>query len=240
MAPLPRGTPVTINGLGSPALNGATGIIYEPAADDASDSRLVVRVSFPGGERKVGVKQARLRAVTRAPEFSPVPMMPVGLDTLLPVVQELAGPRAVCQSTQTLCFAPPAAQAQLTFVSPPCSQALHPALPVLQKWITVMKQHQINFSTAAPWTIPRSCQEAVSIRLLSAEGEVQRQMVLHSQIPTRVGICASVTTRTCRLADTRVGVLQACRQATTQLDSARSLSSFLCRWPSSSTTTPRM
>jgi hypothetical protein len=97
MAPLPRGTPVTINGLGSPALNGATGIIHEPAADDASDSRLVVRVSFPAGDRCVGIKQAHLRAVARAPEYSPVPMMPVGLDVLLPVVQELAGPRAVCR-----------------------------------------------------------------------------------------------------------------------------------------------
>jgi len=42
-----------------------------------------------------------------------------------------------------------------------------------------MKHHQINFFTAAPWTIPLSCQEAVSIRLLSTEGEVERQMVPH-------------------------------------------------------------
>ena len=41
------GTPVTINGLaGAVGLNGATGVVHEAAANDAQDSRLVVRVPF--------------------------------------------------------------------------------------------------------------------------------------------------------------------------------------------------
>ena len=98
MAPLPRGTPVTINGLtASPQLNGATGFIDKPSVDDDEQSRLVVRVSFPGGQRDrmIRVKPARVRAVARAPEYSRAPMTPLGLDVLFPVVQDLAGPRAV-------------------------------------------------------------------------------------------------------------------------------------------------
>ena len=98
MAPLPRGTPVTINGLtASPQLNGATGFIDEPSVEDDEQSRLVVRVSFPGGQRDrmIRVKPARVRAVARAPEYSRAPMTPLGLDVLFPVVQDLAGPRAV-------------------------------------------------------------------------------------------------------------------------------------------------
>ena len=182
---------MTLNGLvRSAALNGATGIVHEPAVDDADHSPLVVRVSFPGGERMIRAKQSHIRAVTRAPEYSRIPMTPIDLNSLLPSIRKLSGPRAVLENQIQLCSSCSSflfvsylllivPMAGGTFTNHVVRQAHNPALSALQQWCRISKQNQTSFSAAAPWTMPHACKEAVSICLLTAEGEVERQMVNH-------------------------------------------------------------
>jgi len=89
MTTLRKGASVTINGLvGAAELNGFTGVVHEPAADDNEESHLVVHVAMPNSEMSVfRVKQKNARLVATHPVYSSEKGRLIQIDKLFPVLR---------------------------------------------------------------------------------------------------------------------------------------------------------